>query len=1243
MIILGLDLGISSIGWAVIKTYEDSDKIDVLGIGSRIIQFNGDTDATEFAQGKGESATSKRTTIRGRRRNLDRWQLHREQLTEVLEKYGLLTKVTKFKPLNPVETWKLRADAATPGEKLSLEDISRVLLHINHRRGYKHAKSDMGDSKQTEYVEKINQRFKDIKDSEKTPGQYFYDKLKASAIISDKGKTHYTYRIKEKVLPRKAYEEETEHILRLQSEYYPEVLTPEVRKALIDVIFYQRPLKSCKHLVSFCEFEKRIFESATGKKVNGGPRVAPRTSPLAQVCKIYESINNIKLINPRLKEKGNIVSPGLFDENNHLPKDARKLQYEYLLSTEERVRIFDYLNTHEKMSQTEMFKLLGLTRSDGYQSDNAVVKGIQGNITRCMIEKALEGLAPERVAELLRFDIGIVETIDKETGEITLVADPDIIREPLYELWHTLYSIEDKDELFNALEKKFDIHDRVILERLYALDFVKAGYSNKSTKFMRRLLPSLIEGFKYSEACERIGVNHSNSITIEENLERVLDEKLERLQNGELRQPIVERILNQTINLVNAVIERYGTIDEVRIELARELKQSKDERAKTTSGINKREKANAALSERIEELGIRSTKRRIQKMRMLEETGNRCMYCGQPISPTRFIEGHGYEIEHIIPRARYFDDSYANKVCACHECNTAKGAMTAYDFMSGRGEQEFNSYKSRVQELYETGKINKRKRMYLMMSQTEIPQDFIERDLRESQYIAKKAKEILSKVIRNVYTTSGSVTDFFRRAWGYDTVLHDLNFNRYDDAGLTEIMEYETHGQLHKEPRIKDWTKRKDHRHHAVDGLVIALTRQGYIQRLNTLNATCNQKEDKEAGKSNLLRWASEQPHVPRQEVLDIVDSIAVSFKAGKKLATPGRRYKDRDGIERKTLVPRAPLHKESVYGKIKVFDGLKSLKHAFQNPELIADVKLKETIEKLLKEESGDVSKALKKLKKQPLMKGDEEVKKIPCFRDEIVIKYPITAIRKKDVPSIVDKHIQRIVKERFDTCLSDKEFVRSLSENPLYSDAQQTNEIKSVRCFTGISSDSVVAVQKDGKSKSIGYAMTRNNHHAAFYKTADGKEIGIVTSFWTSIKRHRYGLPVIITDPAEAWDKLANLEDNDDVRELAESLPPADSTFLMSLQRNEMVVLGMSDEAWYDALKSKDYKSIGKYLYRVWKLGVNNYNFKLHTNTTASIEQGDSQMKQHYICASMKYLSSLNPKKINIDILGEIIGIDD
>src|SRR5690606_8529247 len=104
----------------------------------------------------------------------------------------------------------------------------------------------------------------------------------------------------------------------------------------------------------------------------------------------------------------------------------------------------------------------------------------------------------------------------------------------------------------------------------------------------------------------------------------------------------------------------------------------------------------------------------------------------------------------------------------------------------------------------------------LLKQESEIGDGFIERDLRESQYIAKKAKELLFKITKSVVSTSGSITDRLREDWDLVNVMKELNLPKYRSLGLTEIQERKFGKKVEV---IKDWTKRNDHRHHAMDAL----------------------------------------------------------------------------------------------------------------------------------------------------------------------------------------------------------------------------------------------------------------------------------------------------------------------------------------------------------------------------------------------------------------------------------------
>jgi len=1211
--ILGLDLGVGSIGWSLIQADDEGNPQSILDIGCRIVPLSPD-DTNEFSSGNAISKNRKRTQKRTCRKGYDRYQQRRQNLTDELRGLGMLPDERLIK-LPVLDLWQLRADAATPGKKLTLPEIGRILYHINQKRGYLHSKTDEDDKAQRDYVQAINNRFAHIKAEGKTIGQYLAGKLADSEVTTDKGQ-FYTFRIKEQVFPRKAYQEEFDQIIACQRIHYPDILTEEVIHRLSDeIIFYQRPLKSCKHLISQCEFAMREYKTADGKRIQAGPKVAPRSSPLFQVCKIWESVNNIEMKNRNGES--------------------------YPFSEEERLKLFNFLDNNEKLTVTDLKRILGLSVKDKWWGGKAIGKGLQGNTTKIALKKALQGHEG-----LLSFHLKTVDSrhIDTETGVILQEIAPGFEKEPLYRLWHIIYSIKEPDEMASALKQQFGIEDPEVLSRLAKIDFVKAGYGNKSARFIRQILPYLQKGLKYSEACDYISINHSNSLTTAENKSRKLQPRMQQLQKNELRQLIIEKILNQMVNVVNALLDKHVSIDEVRVELARELKQSRDERNSTFLNNSKRERENKIISERIQEMGIRPSRNRIQKYRLWEESKHICFYCGQPVGVREFMEGVDVEIEHIIPRSLFFDDSFSNKVCACRKCNAEKGNRTAYDYVKKKGENEFADYTRRIEEAFEKKEISKTKRERLLTSAKDIPEDFIDRQLRQSQYISKKAVEMLKQVCRNVWTTSGSVTDFVRHQWGYDNILHDLNFKRYKDAGQTEIIVCDQMGQVRQVERIKDWTKRLDHRHHAIDALTIASTKQSYIQRLNHLNASRDQMFQELETQSNKVReeysllenWMKERPHIPVSVVSQIVDGILVSFKTGKRLTTPGKRYTYKGGkreiAQSGIIVPRGALSEDSVYGVISCLEENVPVKKLFEHPDIIFKPYIRTKVENRIKEYDGDWKAALKSLKKAPIFLGDGETKPLEyatCWKKEYVIRYPLASIQKKDVKYIVDQHIRQLVSERLNAVGEKDAF-----KEPLFSDKAEKNPIKSVRLFTGLTHNSLSPVKYlDGFP--IGYSKPGNNHHFCYYRNENGELFEHIVSFWHAVDRKKYGIPVIIEDTDVLWDEMAN---RDLPQDFLKYLPPVGLKLEVSLQQNEMFILGMKDEDYERSIKEKDLRMLNQYLYRVQKISSQYIVFRRNTDTGKDEDSKAQSIGQFVRVSSIKGWIQCNPHKIRVNVLGEI-----
>lgn len=188
------------------------------------------------------------------------------------------------------------------------------------------------------------------------------------------------------------------------------------------------------------------------------------------------------------------------------------------------------------------------------------------------------------------------------------------------------------------------------------------------------------------------------------------------------------------------------------------------------------------------------------------------------------------------------------------------------------------------------GVIGKSKHDKLLMKQEDIPTDFINRDLRDTQYIAHKAREILEDLVPMVVSTTGAVTDRLREDWQLVDVMQELNWDKYAMKGLTEEWPDKDGRRIR---RIKEWTKRNDHRHHAMDALTIAFTKHSFIQYLNNLNARGDKSgdiyaiEQKELYRDSHGKLCFVMPFEGfRSDAKRQLENILVSIKAKNKVVT---------------------------------------------------------------------------------------------------------------------------------------------------------------------------------------------------------------------------------------------------------------------------------------------------------------------------------------------------------------------
>ena len=241
--ILGLDIGTTSVGWAIVELNDDSSKNKILGLGSRIIPLTTDEEQ-EFTKGNAITKNRERTNKRTARKTLHRYKLRKSELKALLKTLNIDLDEKLFH-LSAIKLYGLRDKAVK--SKIELNELARIWFHLNQKRGYQSSrKSNNEEESSSEYLKAISDREAklNINGNYTTIGSFFYKEL----LDADKIGEQVT--IKKNIFNRASYVKEFDLIFDKQKEYYPEILTEDLRTTLKDeIIFYQRRLKSAKHLV----------------------------------------------------------------------------------------------------------------------------------------------------------------------------------------------------------------------------------------------------------------------------------------------------------------------------------------------------------------------------------------------------------------------------------------------------------------------------------------------------------------------------------------------------------------------------------------------------------------------------------------------------------------------------------------------------------------------------------------------------------------------------------------------------------------------------------------------------------------------------------------------------------------------------------------------------------------------------------------------------------------------------------
>lgn len=1016
--ILGLDLGTNSIGWALI----DDEKGKILGMGSRIFPMG----VVNLGEGEGRemSKNAGRRGARGTRRQFFRRRLRKKVLLKELAKHGMCPlsdedfqdwKQNKEFPTGKLATWfalnpyELRNKALS--EPISLLELGRIFYHIIQRRGFlsnsrKGGAVDGTIFKGVPKEGKIGIHATQEKIEGKTLGAYLYEIYPTENQPYQQG----LERIRNRYTTRKMYVEEFELIWESQRKYHS-ILNDELKSTLggrkLDgykedgILFHQRPLRSQKHLVGNCAFEKNKSK-------------APLSSLAFEEFRVWQWVNTVEY-------NGKKINP------------------------EERVKIVEFLMQNEKVEFKKIRKAIGKESAEykfNYKDDDKIV----GTYT-------ISNLSNKKFFGKKWFDF-----TEKEQEDI----------------WHVIYFFDSKSNIREYAKNKWGFNE----EQAKAIaDFnVKDGYSSLSKKAISNILPFLKLGFTYDVAVVLGGIknafgtdwetlsNDSKQFFLDnvyeivrsktkggfiEDIKKMLkndfglndkqlnklyhhsaainaSEVLEKLPIGKeadkeiqaIRNPIVITALFELRKLVNELIDEYGKIDEIKIEMARDLKISKSQRSDIRREQKRLERENDRVKERLLEHQKRITHDNILLYKLWEECKHTCPYTGKPISIEQLFSGE-VQIEHIHPWSRSLNDSFSNKTLCYADENRKKGNKTPFEFY-GADAAHWSAVKERALKLFsDTKEYPKSYQKFKRFVKESFDDDFSSQQLNDTRYISKEAKNYLSKVCTNVMVSPGQATSNLRQKWGLNHILNDENEKT-----------------------------REDHRHHAVDALVMACTKLSYVQELSRWNRYHRTHDLKDFP----MPWEGF-----RKQAEVAVERILVSHKKTTHDITIRTHKTEKEGKIYKNVgvAARGQLHKETVFGK-RNFNG----DEAFHVRKSIESLTTEKQLEKV-------VDESIKQLiRKRVQFLGGFQKGNFPANTffevDENGVKHP-------------------------------QIFLPNKNGNPV--------PVLKVRMKENIGG--AVKLKDDINQ----WVNPRNNHHVLIYKDENGQLKEEVVTFWTVVERKRTG----------------------------------------------------------------------------------------------------------------------------------------
>ena len=821
--ILGIDVGISSVGWGLLELNEKDEPFKILDTGVRIF-------TPREVPKTGASKALARRQKRGARRIIQRREYRLDRVRLLLSQYGFLPKISddiipsereelltlefdkllnkyyKNKNTNPYEL-----KVAALKRKLSNEELVIILNHYAKHRGYKSNREEANDSESG----KIKNA---IKENEKIMKENHYETV-SEMFIKDgkfKDKIRNTTDDYKMSVTREMYLEEIEKVLTSQIKYG--LITEEFKEKYLDIWQSQRHYSKgpgyyfykengiLKKKLSPYGDEKSLIARMVGTcKFDHLPR-APKCAPSSEIFVFLERLLNLRyktlgdyerLDSEEIKEilelakskdkitykdiakvinKSNIV----FKDNNITDKDRKKIRTYFKENYNIDKLDFKKLTEEQKTTYREMQNKMKVDNIFGELKTYSVFRKNFTKWNKNEWEKIKDNFKLLDEIAIILTDCKLNEDIKSE------VEKSDIIDNSYYEIITKLPNLKD--------------HLMLSLDLIY------------------KLIPLMLEGNRYDEAMSLLGLNHSNinDNTTKYDLLPPIDS-----EDGITNQRVL-RSLAQTRKVINAIIKKYGLPKEIKIETARELAKSREERNRIEKEQKERFENNLNIKEYLVSLlpnifpsvdYVSSTD--LLKYKLWQEQGEICPYSLKRIKIEELFDNNLVQIDHILPYSRTFDDSYFNKTLVLTKYNQEKREKTPYEWFGNTS--KWGEFKNYISSLNIT---DRKKDNYLLTQLTdEMASEMRNQNLNDTKYISKYLVNFMKAHLNvdKISSYSGSITGRLRARWGLNGLTHSLESSNY----YVKRNNYE---------EIKK--NRENHLHHAMDALVIASITKSLEQKI---------------------------------------------------------------------------------------------------------------------------------------------------------------------------------------------------------------------------------------------------------------------------------------------------------------------------------------------------------------------------------------------------------------------------